>query len=65
MHRIFKLSTVYIYFSLCECLPVCMYVHMHAWCLWRSEEEILSPGTEVTVNSVSYYVGAGNSTQVL
>lgn len=65
MYCIFKFSTVYIYFSLRECLPVCMYVHMHGWCLWRSEEGILSPGSEVTVNSASFHVGAKNSTQLL
>lgn len=36
-----------------ECLPAHMYIcHMHAWCMWRPEEDIGSPGTAgVTVVS--------------
>ena len=35
---------------MCLCaLPACMYVyHVCAWCLWRPEEGIRSPGTGVT-----------------
>lgn len=29
-------------------LPACMHVyHMHAWCLWRSEEDIRLPRLEL------------------
>lgn len=35
-------------FMCMDVLPVCISVyHMHAWCLWRSEEDIISLGTRV------------------
>lgn len=36
--------------------------HLRAWCLQKPEETIQSTGTAVTI--VSYYVGAGNRTQL-
>lgn len=45
-------------------LPTCMSVYqLCAWCPWRLEEDIRSPGTEITV--VSCYIDAGNQTSVL
>lgn len=37
------------YFMCMSALPSCMYVYyMYAWCPWKTEEDIRSPGTGVT-----------------
>lgn len=47
-----------------ECFPVCMYActyvhHECAWCLWRSEEDVGTPGAEVA-DGYHPLVGTGN-----
>ena len=38
------------YFYVYECLTACVSLyHVHAWCLWRSEEDISSCGLMVLV----------------
>lgn len=45
-------------------LPMYMAVPMCAWCLWRPEEGIKSPGTELT-DGCEPHMGAGSQTLVL
>jgi hypothetical protein len=47
-----------------DVLPVCMSVQVHAWCLWRLEEGLVSLGPRVT-DVVSCHMGAGTRIQVV
>lgn len=48
-----------VYLLLSECFPARMPVHdVRAWCLWRPEEGVRSPGTGV-MRVVSCHVGVG------
>lgn len=48
---------------MCECLPVCVLMHMYVWYSQRSEEGVRSPVKGVMI--VSCFVGVGNLTKVL
>ena len=46
------------------CLHECLMYCVHAWCLWKPEEGIGSPGTGLTEGS-EHCVGAHYQNQVL